>query len=468
MKCEHTCIDSRRFCVVLVCLCKSGLINMGLLPEHVENAFMGVCACQFQNSIRRHFGSRRSLVSDSKGKSIDKDSGIFLCYSFAYLEFISYHTPGRFLHIAMTLGIHDESLFRWPAIAHFLTRIGYGLWQALRPRAYYIDQAGLRAGRDQEVSQEEPSSRSSEAGWTEWKDEQLQSQNDYYFGLQPLVSTTSELIAVEMLLRHVGGGDRVPVKDLLALYSQGCPTSFLLQQIRLAVKLSFGPLSRLSAININFRKEDLESSALHAVLNEVRQLPLFDKLRLLFVLKLEILSNRIVDDGVMEESRERAILEKLLLLGFHKRNLSLDDLTSRLLGGDSSHRIDRCSSLLPYVGQIKLDMHWAKYIFLSAPMWTQQVRDAALLSAQQDQILDQGGSYSELLAEFVDFCLRKASNVQIVIELTVTLLDNAYALERLRKEGLDIFGEHKERFLIQGGLSFAAAPRSDLLLKFLR
>merc|ERR1712232_462804 len=135
---------------------------------------------------------------------------------------------------------------------------------------------------------------------------------------------------------------------------------------------------------------------------------------------------------------------------------------------------------------VKVDIDWAGFcLFLSHPAYANQKpkKDEVLQKAKDEGVVyvpkgptlaSTGAKHDDLLKEFAEFAKDIIDNkgpLPICIELSVDPEDenNKYALEILKdKYKLDMFGDHKDHFVFQGGPTGAKAyepvPLGEALL----
>merc|ERR1712072_1640995 len=129
------------------------------------------------------------------------------------------------------------------------------------------------------------------------------------------------------------------------------------------------------------------SATFTAVKARMAQLPEEQRELLLEKKVLEIVEDEPVTDKLLEDLglwREQ--------LGFSRKNFSVDDmvgdLAAEVLGdskGTNYHTVSACKPLMPHVGCMKIDMHWAKLIFLSFPGWSVPTAQKALQGARENR-----------------------------------------------------------------------------------
>jgi len=134
--------------------------------------------------------------------------------------------------------------------------------------------------------------------------------------------------------------------------------------------------------------------------------------------------------------------------------------------------------ILGHFSHLKVDIDWAGYaIFLSHPSYSgKPALKAEVLSHARDEdmiyipqgpgLKNTGYRHSVMLEEFAKWTMNMIIREKpICIELSVSQDDenNALALSKLEKLGLDIFGAHQASFSFQGGPTGAKAFQPNVL-----
>jgi hypothetical protein len=242
-------------------------------------------------------------------------------------------------------------------------------------------------------------------------------------------------------------------------------------------------LRQLDSICSNVRPSDLSPSGdlYSEVTRRLTQLGAEDKALLLKNLVIEVVEDEEAPADLAH------YLQSWSALGFR---LSYDDTIGDLAcealqkRGVNFHTTTALMPLLTHFMTVKVDIEWAGFaLFLSHPAYAarQKIKEEVLAYARDHDLVyvpsgpglrNTNASYSNLLGEFAQWAqdmirLGKC----ICIELSVSPEDksNAFALQRLKELGVDIFGANKASFQCQGGPTgpkafmpqdFVAASRS--------
>jgi len=312
----------------------------------------------------------------------------------------------------------------------------------------------------------------------------------YFFALQPKYDTNDHVTSAEVLVRIQNGQDSAPFEDIVAFMDPSADLevqeTYAMWKVAEIMDFCPGALMRfpvlkqsLSYIAANLRPSDMSTDSLiyRGVQKRLAELP--EEARRLVTSKVAI---EVTEDQEYPKDFA-ASLEAWRVLGFQ---LHYDDdvggKARDALGQTSKvfHTPDALMPFLDYFTHIKIDIEWAGYcIFLSHPSYCAPNRasmkaevlqhamdDDKVFVPRGQNLVDTGASYSKLLDEFATFCKNMfASDRDLTIELTVRENDpsNAFAVEKLKELGVDIFGEHKSRFQIQGGLTGAKTFTPEVL-----
>jgi hypothetical protein len=293
-----------------------------------------------------------------------------------------------------------------------------------------------------------------------------------------------KIVATELLLRCRNGSDCAPYEDIAALTGANALEE---EKLAYAHLMAFQgvdevlmasqktPLNNLDHIIVNYDKEALSpSSVTFALISEkISKLPPESKRLLVQKKVLEIVEDKPVSEQLLED------IQKWEEIGFTSRNFSIDDMIGdkaaavlAKTGGPNFHTISACKQLLEKVHYVKVDMHWAKLIFLTHPAWRVPERNAAILEAARNNKIEIDGipstkiTYDELIDEFVSFCqscIEAGREVSIELTIVPENPNNAFAIEKVLARGLDLLGKDAPFFAMQGGHTEAKAFQSSVL-----
>lgn len=311
----------------------------------------------------------------------------------------------------------------------------------------------------------------------------------YFWALHPIFDTLGHIVAAEILIRARNGSDSAPFEDVEAIMD---PTaSAEVKNIYIAWKATeavnwtlkalkdFPILQSLDYISTNIRPLDLPTTGplFKEMSKRINALSKEDRALVLGKVVLEV-----TEDQLPPENIEPA-LEAWKDLGFR---LAYDDtigeVACKMLGnhGTNFHTPAELEPILKHFKNVKVDIEWAgKAIFLSHPSYNNRpaikgeilchARDEDLVYIPQGPTLKNTGiAHSTLLAEYAKWGIAMINcGKHICIELSVSQDDenNAFALDKLKNLGLDIFGTHRASFSFQGGPTGAKAFQPDVLAK---
>mmetsp|Transcript_32145 Transcript_32145/g.84900 ORF Transcript_32145/g.84900 Transcript_32145/m.84900 type:complete len:443 (+) Transcript_32145:118-1446(+) len=303
----------------------------------------------------------------------------------------------------------------------------------------------------------------------------------YFWALQPIYTSQELCTAAEVLVRARNGSSTAPFEDVQALMDPEAPEDVQrtyaewkateIVDWTLSTLKEHTMLRKLESIASNVRPLDMNPETI--LFKEVRRrlaaLCAEDRALLLGTSMIEVTEDQECPEDLVSS------LEAWKGLGFR---LSYDDtvgeLASEALGkqGRNFHVTSALAPLIGHFGWVKVDIDWAGFVvFLSHPAYAgrKDVKEEVLRHAREEDLVyvpqgpglrSTGVAHSALLREFATWAQEViALGCVIVVELSVTPLDpsNAYALDKLKELGLDIFGEHKAHFRFQGGPTGAQA-----------
>jgi len=309
----------------------------------------------------------------------------------------------------------------------------------------------------------------------------------YYWALQPIFDTSNHLVGAEILIRVRNGTDNAPFEDVMAIMDPTASEEVRKQYIAwkttemvdwiLKTLKQYPILQSLNFISANVRPLDLPTTGplFQKVRDRINALCETDRMLLLTKILIEV-----TEDQSEVEDLESA-LKEWKDLGF---KLAYDDTIGEdarnmlELRGTNFHTPTELRPVLKYFSVVKVDINWAGFaIFLCHPSYNtkSQLKTQILCHAREKDLIyilqgqdlkNTGIAYSTLLAEFVNWALEMISvGKTICIELSVKQDDenNAFALNKLKDRGLDIFGTHRDYFSFQGGPTGAKAFQPDVL-----
>jgi hypothetical protein len=309
----------------------------------------------------------------------------------------------------------------------------------------------------------------------------------YLWAFHPIFDTHDSVVGAEILARCCNGSDSAPFEDVAALADPKATEE--VRKVYVAWKATeivdwtlkelkaYPILQQLRGVSTNVRPLDMAPS--NALFKEVAK-----RLAALEHADRELLKRMVVVEVTEDQEAPEHLQESLQAwanLGFR---LSYDDAVGNLaheaLGqeGKTYHTIEALTPFLWHFGNLKVDIDWAGYaLFLSHPAYSRNPKlKAEVLRHARDEdqmyylrkgaLVNTNVSHSALLAEFADWALRMiALRKTICIELSVRQDDenNAFTASKLKKLGLDIFGEHQVSFSFQGGPVFDRAFQPGVL-----
>lgn len=310
----------------------------------------------------------------------------------------------------------------------------------------------------------------------------------YMWALQPIYSTDDQLVAVEILLRAKNGSDTAPYEDVLELCNPAASPeikeiyySWKLAELvdwPLKILRAYPAFQNLRGISVNLRPLDLDVAGVFYPMLKARldALDAADRELYFKVVAIEVTEDQANPANISECYKAW----KALGFSLHYDD-TIGDKAHAALGakGENFHTTSALAKDIEFFDTVKVDINWAGFLlFLSHPAYSfsKEKKAEVLASARDnDEVKKPGGKemgvvagfkHSELLKEFADWCKSMiAQNKKIGIELTVRQDDEncSFALNKLKELGLDIFGEHKDRFVFQGGLTGAKAFTPEVL-----
>jgi len=297
------------------------------------------------------------------------------------------------------------------------------------------------------------------------------------------------LTSVEVLLRAKNGSDTAPYEDVLELVNPDADAET--KEVYLAWKLAelvdwpltilkaHPALQRLEGIFVNLRPLDLAlDGALYAKVTErLNALVAKDKELYSSIVGVEVTEDQMGPTNIKE--CYKAWRELGYRLAYDD---TIGDIAKKALKKDGStnfHTISNLSDDVDLFDTVKVDIEWAGYLlFLCHPSYSfskDKKADVLTAAREKDEVKKPAGKacvaidgvkHSELLREFADWALKMIEKKKIIsVELSVRENDEncAYTLGKLKELKLDIFGEHKDWFCFQGGLTGAKAFSPDVI-----
>lgn len=313
----------------------------------------------------------------------------------------------------------------------------------------------------------------------------------YLWTLQLLFDVQDRVRGAEILIRLRNGADSAPFEDVIALMTPEMVEVYAKWKVAeildfaLQVFKNFPPLLRLNDIAVNVRPLDMPTDTLvyKELVRRLGDLSTDDR---------ELLREKVVievTEDQMHPDNFEITLKAWQALGF---KLSYDDaigskaskeLKSSNKSAVTFHTPEVLAPLIDHFHYIKVDIDWAGYIiFLSHPSYANRAdvkakvlehvkEKGTVMIPKGPNMIETEVTHDDLCAELADMCkVALKARKCICIELTVRADDanNAYAIEKLKGMGVDIFGEHQDSFLIQGGLTGAKAFTPEALAGCIR
>jgi hypothetical protein len=297
----------------------------------------------------------------------------------------------------------------------------------------------------------------------------------YFWVMQPIFNSLDLVVGAEILVRAKNGTDSAPFEDLLFFMDpQATPdvcqayASWKAEEMvgwTLKALKEYPVLQSLHFISSNVRPLDLSTSSLvfQEVERRLHSLTPEDRELVCRLVCIEVTEDQVHPEDITES------LQAWRNLGFVRLTYddTIGDLAHKALGKKTSN-LHTTTALEPLVHEfwlLKVDIDWAGHmIFLGHPACKPNQKAEVLQHAQEEDqvyvargpaLVDSGMKHSEACSEFATWSRQMIDKGKcICIELTVRQDDvnNAFAIERLKGLGLDIFGADSKYFSFQGGL----------------
>jgi len=297
----------------------------------------------------------------------------------------------------------------------------------------------------------------------------------YFWGMQPIFNKEDLVVGAEILVRAKNGTDSAPFEDLSFIMDPHARpdvrqvyASWKAEEIvgwTLRALKEHPILQSLQFISTNVRPLDLSPNSLvfQEVERQLSSLTPEDRDLVCQSVSIEVTEDQDHPEGIVES------MQAWRNLGFVRiiYDDTIGDLAHEALGKNPTnlHTTAALSVLVDEFYLVKVDIDWAGHIiFLSHPGCRPNLKAEVLQHARdEDQVffargpalVDSGMKHSKACAEFATWSKQIiAKGKRICIELTVRQDDenNAFAIERLKGLGLDIFGADSKYFCFQGGL----------------